>query len=63
MEIFRNNYIEKLNKQFKEEKPFSVENGYFIFTLMPSLNVVSIVHIATYLLSKEEQVPLWRLKT
>ena len=37
MEIFRNNYIEKLNKQFKEEKPFSVENGYFIFTLMPSL--------------------------
>lgn len=37
MEIFKNNYIEKLNKQFKDEKPFSIENGYFIFTLMPSL--------------------------
>lgn len=37
MEIFRTNYIEKLNQQFKEEKPFSVENGYFVFTLMPSL--------------------------
>lgn len=37
MDFLQTNYIEKLNKQLKEEKPFSIENGYFIFTLMPSL--------------------------
>jgi len=33
------NYIEKLDieKRFKITQPFSIESGYFIFTLMPSL--------------------------
>lgn len=32
-------YIEKLNiqKKLKDDQPFSIESGYFIFTLMPSL--------------------------
>lgn len=37
MDLLKTNYIEKLNQQFKQNKPFSIENGYFIFTLMPSL--------------------------
>lgn len=37
MDLLNTNYIEKLNQQLKQNKPFSVENGYFIFTLMPSL--------------------------
>lgn len=31
------NYIQKINNDFISEKPFSIENGYFIFTMMPSL--------------------------
>ena len=30
-------YIQNITKQMSQEKPFSIENGYFIFTLMPSL--------------------------
>ena len=37
MEIFQNNYIDKISNQIKNDKPFSIETGYFIFTLMPSL--------------------------
>jgi len=37
MELYQNNYIQNLTKQISQEKPFSIENGYFIFTLMPSL--------------------------
>ena len=33
-----NNYIEQISTQFSNKsKPFSIESGYFIFTLMPSL--------------------------
>lgn len=37
MELYQNNYIQNITKQMSQEKPFSIENGYFIFTLMPSL--------------------------
>lgn len=37
--LYKKDYIEKLNVEFgiKETQPFSIESGYFIFTLMPSL--------------------------